>query len=480
MIGTFYLMMGNVAGQLVNVVGLLFLSRIYDPASVGLWALFLGIGFAVQFLAGLHYDLALVMVDDDRDAAHLTLLAIGVSTVMAVLFVIGLKLFLLMGLPWVPDAVAAFSWTFLPYIICYGIYNAGTAWGIRKQRYRWLMVTRVSVPLFTLILQFLFRDNEMVGNGLILGTIVTYAIIALWCAGFLFKPLKELLAGHMQNGFRTMRALARRESGFPTLSIPRALIVSFANQAVVVLLGLFYSLPVVGAFNLAYRALYAPMLLIGGALAQAIMPSLSQSRATIKNLESQLTSIVRILGWIYIPALLFIVIYGPHVFVFVFGEQWGQAGRYAGYLTMAMFGTALTMWFEKIFDILHRQKLHLVLGTALNAGALLAFVGAHYIWRDADMMILCWSAAMLVYAGIWLAVAFRICGFALPRLLGIGLEFACLAAFLLFVLPYALAPAEYAAKVMGIVIVFAAYGFAAWLRLRGDIGFFLGQLLRQR
>gem|GEM_PF-5707138 len=479
MVGTFYLMMGNVISQVINLAGLLFLARIYDPGSVGLWALFLGIGFGVQFLGGLHYDLALIIVDDDRDAARLALLGIGVSVVMALMFVIVLELLIAGGFGWVPDQMASFSLYFLPYIICYGLFNTGMAWGIRTQKYPWLMATRISIPFFTLIFQFLLRDTTKAGNGLILGTVIAYLVTAAWCTAFLWRPLAAQLGGYVKTLLRDMRSLARRERGFPMLSIPRALIVSFANQAVVVILGILYSLPVVGSFNLAYRALYAPMLLIGSALAQAIMPSLSKSKAAIYELEGQLMAIVRILGWIYLPALVFIIAFGPSVFIYVFGDQWGQAGEYAAYLTMALFGMALTMWFEKIFDILDRQKLHLILGAALNAGALIAFLLAHSLTRNPDVMIIAWSAAMLVYAGIWLAIAFHICGFNLKRLLLIGIELSCVTAALAVFVPMALEGEEYWQRVMNIAAVFSSYGLLAWLFLRKDMGFFLGQLLRR-
>lgn len=470
--GVFYLMTGNVIGQVINLLGLPIIARIYLPADVGLWAVFIGIGFMVQFVAGLHYDLAVVIVDDDRDAARLAVLGMGVSTVMAVLAEVFFRVLFLFDFSWITPRLHDIAPGYMPYIFLYGIFNAATAWAIRKRAYPWLMITRFSVPLFTLILQFTFQDNHLVGNGLILGTLGAYAVMGVWGLGFMYKSMRPHLSGHAQALLPSLKSLAIRERGFPLYSIPRALIVSFAKEAVVLILGFFYTLSVVGAFNMAYRALYSPMVLIGTALAQALMPSLSEVKNEIRKFERQLLSIVRLLAWIYLPMLAFIIFHGPQAFVFVFGKQWAHAGVYAGYLSMAMLGAGLTIWFEKIFDILDRQRLHLILGFWLNAGCLLVYMLAHWLTHDPEIMVLAWSASMLAYAAIWLGVACHVCGFDLKALGRVGGEMLVLSVVLMAGVAAAV-KLPLIPQIEVLVAGFTLYGVAAWFALRRDVHHFL-------
>lgn len=470
-VGTAYLMVGNVMGQVVSLAGLLLISRVYAPADVGLWAMFLGIGFMVPLLAGLRYDLATIIVDDEHDAGRLAIVTMLLGAFCAgVVFLIALGLHLFpLG---VPENWVAISYAYAPYILLNGILNAGSGWGVRRKMFRWLMLVRVGQPLVTLFLQYMCRDTNYFGNGLIFGTVIGCLLTVVAHVPVLIAPAKlglEGLHGAAQV-WQSLKAIARREKSFPLYSVPYSIVGNFANQAVVVALGAWYSLAVVGFFNMAFRTLNAPMMLIVSALGQALIPVLSSARDHISRYQDVVVSFMRLLGWIHIPALIFIVVHGPAAYRFVFGAEWAQAGYYAGFLTLALFGYVMTQWLERIFDILGRQKLHLVLSISLNTLTLLAFTVTHFVFHDPVYAITAWSLGTLFYGMVWITVVFRLCRFHFSALVRVLLELAVVACTTMLLVEWSRGLAGFIEQVVAISAIFGAYGLVLWFFLKKDFG----------
>jgi O-antigen/teichoic acid export membrane protein len=434
--------------------------------------LFLGIGFMVPLLAGLRYDLASVIVDKDRDAGLLIILTIllGTACALIVLLIAG-------GIHWLDIPGLSENWkniayAYAPYIFFNGVINAQSGWAIRKKHFVWMMMMRLSQPIIALFIQYFARDVHVFGNGLILGNIGSCGILAAASIWILWLPVKIGLAGtgNIKSLWQDLRAIAVREKSFPLFSLPYAMVGNFASQAVVVALGAWYPLSVVGLFNMAFRTLNAPMILIGSALGQSIMPSLSAAKNNIVRYEKVIVAFMRLLGWIHIPPLIFIIFHGHTAYRIIFGAQWAEAGEYAAILSMAMMGIALTMWLERIFDILGKQKFHLGISTALNGLVLLMFILAHIFLKDPDLTIAAWSFGTLLYYLVWITIVFKVCGFDMRLLAKAGVELTAVSLIttgLVYSCSYLPSPALY---IVGITGVFTAYGLALWFSLWKDVG----------
>lgn len=471
-VGTALLMVGNIMGQLASLAGLLLISRIYAPADVGLWAMFLGIGFMVPLLAGLRYDLAAIIVDDDRDAGRLVALTILLGTACAlVALLVAVSLHFIQG-GLIPADWVEISYAYAPYIFLSGILNAGTGWAVRKKLFAWLMMIRLGQPLVTLLLQYLYRDAPLFGNGLISGHVGGCLIVTLFYLPILRSAFKYAVEDmqSIRAFFADLKTIAKREKSFPLFSVPYALVGNFANQAVVVAMGAWYSLTIVGLFNMAFRTLNAPMMLIVSALGQAIMPVLSRAKNHIERYEDIVVSFLRLLGWVHIPPLVFIVVHGPAAYKFVFGDQWTEAGYYAGFLTLALFGSVLTQWLERIFDILGRQKLHLAVSIGLNGCVLLGFMVTHMLSGNPIHAVMAWSVGTLLYGMLWISIVFRLCGFHFASLLRVIMELGILAAVTMALINAAMAIESYTEHMAAVAVIFSFYGFGLWLFLKKDFG----------
>ena len=477
--GTAMLMVGNVVGQMIALLGLLVLARIYGPTSLGLWSTFVAYGAIIPFFAGFHYDLGIVIADNERDAVRMAILAILVTALVTFAFLVASQLFFLLhntmdwGILRDPGRWSQLALGYVPYTLGFGVYNAAIAWGMRNRSFLWMMCTRISIPSVTFILQYALQNYTFMDNGLIFGTVVTFVILFVWSAWFLHKPLIDLFRSGEPIWSR-VKTLAIEQHGYPLYAVPRSIIFNCMSQLMIIVVGLFHTMAVVGAFSMAYRAMYAPMVLLGTSLGQALFPSLSEFKSSMHKVEEQITVALRFIGWAYMPVMAFILLYGRETFSLVFGQKWEMAGFYAGYLTMALFGSAITLWLERIFDIMNRQKLHLVLAVVLNLFSIAAYMFTYWLTRDADKMIFVWSASMLAYAVIWLSVVYHICGFRQRSLICVWLEFTALALALTLGATWCAELDSFTARLASFAALFSAYGVVLWLALHKKLdGYFV-------
>src|SRR3954466_7196530 len=81
----FTLITGNGIAQVINAVGALALARLFGPGAFGVFALFVAIVSLIGVLGGGRYELAIMLPDDDAEAANLltlsTLVLFGLALV---------------------------------------------------------------------------------------------------------------------------------------------------------------------------------------------------------------------------------------------------------------------------------------------------------------------------------------------------------------------------------------------------------------
>lgn len=90
-------------------------------------------------------------------------------------------------------------------------------------------------------------------------------------------------------------------------------------------------------FSLTFRVLNMPTAIISSAIAQVLFQKVVEiSHTAPEKLNSYIIKMFFILFILYLPAVPILFIWGDTLFAFVFGEEWGQAGIYAGYLVIAV------------------------------------------------------------------------------------------------------------------------------------------------
>lgn len=320
---------GAAAAQAVTVLAAPVLTRLYGPAEFAAFALF---GAAVSVLsvgASGRYDFAIMLAKRDEEAANVAGLALVLSllttsAVFAAALVFGDTVLARLGVSgeggWVrflPAGVLLMVWT-----------SIGLRWQSRKKRFGTVALADASGAVCAASTQVgAGLLAESAGGALLIcgrlaGLFVRVAILSWRMFADLFRLRPSLSA-------KRMRRAAGRYWQFPAFSVGSGLLSKAAHEVPVLLLVAFFEPQVVGFYALARRVLGLPMGLIGQAVGHVFFQRIAASRHDSISSRALLLATSRNLFLIVLLPMLVLLLWGPALFAFAFGEQWEEAGRYA-------------------------------------------------------------------------------------------------------------------------------------------------------
>jgi len=309
---------GALAQALPLLLGPL-LTRLYTPTQFGLYHLFAAVAANVAVVACARYEHALPLAHDDAEARALVALCRRILlAVMAISAVCAAAWALYLGTPWplwLPAAVGAF-----------GGLSLATLVAMRAQRFGALATSRV--------LQH--------GGGAALQAAAGAAGAGLW--GLIVAPVAAALAAAAwlrprggqggQASRAAMAAAARRHRDFPLLNTPHAFLGALQDTLAVALIAAWQGPAAAGFWGLALRYLKAPATLVGGAVSQALYPSLAAGGAATAQGRQAVRRVMRTLALLALPLVLALWLCAPAAFAAAFGASWREAGELARALAL--------------------------------------------------------------------------------------------------------------------------------------------------
>lgn len=416
------LVTGTAVSQAVTLAAMLVLTRLFAPEAFGLLAIFMTIVSLFSVLGGARYELAIMLPEDDREAANvfhtatLVLAAICIFSFFAVAF-LHAWLARVLGEP----LVESWLWTIPPVLFVSGFNQVLGYWCGRMKRFRQVAWSRIAQSCGTVAMQvtlFLGHTNGGV------------ALIGGWLFGQTLGALVLLVQVLRQDGAflrsswdgRTIPHLLRTYRNFPFYKAPYSFISNSSSQLVVVAIRMFSSLTTVGLFSMASRAIYLPVSLVASSMNQVFYEKAATETAPGR-LEAFVNRVLRIQIVLMTPLLFFAAIESQLVFATIFGARWAESGAFASLLAFAGYMYFLTSWLDRLFDVHSRQRLALGLEIAGNLGSLLVLTLTLAISGSALRAVAAFTIAEVIYSSIWLYFAFRIAGFDTRALRKFGMDF---------------------------------------------------------
>ena len=200
----------------------------------------------------------------------------------------------------------------------------------------------------------------------------------------------------------------KRYRKFPLLSTWSSLLNTASWQLPVLLLGVFFSPAIVGFYALGFRLLQMPMSFIGGAISQVFL----QRAAAAKN-EGSLTplveSLARRLVTIGMFPMLTLSLVGEDLYTLVFGRDWAQAGVYTQILAVWAFVWFVSSPLARLFFVLERQELSLVINIAIFLTRLASLVIGG-IYQNVYLALALFAASGVLLYGFQALVVCRCAG----------------------------------------------------------------------
>lgn len=314
---------GTAIGQLIAIVALPILTRLYDPEAFSVLAVYVSVLSLISVVSCLCFEYAIPLPKIERIAAALCVLAIA-----SVIFFTIITAAVVMFLPdffniLTDNKISQFLWLLPMGVFAIGLYNALQYWSTRNKRFNLIAKTRITQSIsgtFVKLSAGFFLSGWT--GGLVFGQLLAQG------SGFLSLGISSL-----KNDFKTFKRIKKRHlklalkrydkfPKFTTLEV-------FANTAgiqIPIILIAYYSVGAeAGYLMIAIQLLSAPMGMISGAVSQVYLVEAAE-----KFHEGELESftkntILNLLKIAILPVLLIAVI-SPFLMPYLLGEEWERTG----------------------------------------------------------------------------------------------------------------------------------------------------------
>lgn len=397
------LVSGTTFAQLLAILVVPLLSRLYKPEAFGLSALFGSIVGIFASIACMRYEFSIVLPESDQDAANL----LGASSLIPIVVSILTAFALWLGGPSLSRLVNApeltiYLWLVPPLVLVQGISTALKYWNSRTKHFGRLSITSVFSALAANGVQLGAGYNEhATASSLISATFVgsltsTVALgVQVWRDDGLFLK-RTIRWEHMLLGLKRYRK-------FPLYTTWAALMNNVSWQLPAFLLSAFFSSTVVGYYAVGNRLLRLPMSLIGSSIGQVFFQRAAEAKAegTLDVLSIEAFRRLVMLG--LFPFLL-LTVAGQDVFTFILGAQWAEAGAYAQILSPWMFFWFISSPLSTLYHVLEKQEFGLKIDVAILISRFVSLAIGGWSGNARFTLLLFALSGIVVYGYLALAV----------------------------------------------------------------------------
>jgi O-antigen/teichoic acid export membrane protein len=193
---------------------------------------------------------------------------------------------------------------------------------------------------------------------------------------------------------------------FPKFRFPQMFINSLSQHLPILILGIFYGSKQAGYYGLAVMALSFPVNLIGNSLYNVLYPKFSKLHNKVKSqiyYELKKFTILLISASIF-PGI-FVIFSSPFLFKIIFGQKWIMAGEYTRWLAINYALMLISRPSIAIIPIISMNKNYLIFeifGTVLKILSL--SIGVCFIKHDLQIVIIYSMTSAFVYFALILWV----------------------------------------------------------------------------
>lgn len=335
------------------------LTRLYTPSDFGVLAIYMTIISIASVVITGRYELAVVLPKEKQNSANVAVLSIIIAF-FGSLALFGIFLVFKGFIFDLVESEVLRKWLYvLPLIVfLQGFIQTLNFWLNKQREYNKISLTR--------IFQAITSSGSRVGLG--------YQSIG--SAGLLYGNLIGSLIGgtvslylSLRNNFHVFRrvrlvslkTLAIRYNKFPKFSMSTGFINSVSQNVPVIALTSYFSIGIVGFYELANRILRLLMRLVGRSVSRVFYERASDlvhDKSKLRDLSFKIYNRLLLIGILSLGIIMF---FGDHLFAFVFGEEWLNAGNYAQVLSFGILFNFVASPLSFILTALEKQEKSLLL-----------------------------------------------------------------------------------------------------------------------
>ncbi len=400
------LMTGSTIAQAIPIAVSPILTRLYTPADLGVFALFVAIVGFISVVSSARYEQALLVPKHDEDAINILSLGLIINIAISLIVFLIISIFHEEIANLFSNAAIDLWLWFVPMTVFFvGLFNLLTYWNNRKKHYSNITKATVIKSIILAASQIIIGSVKSGPAGLVSGQILSSVFSNMRLAKAILNN-KKLLQNISKN---QMAVQAKKYIDFPKYQAPHAMFNNLSSNLPTFAFSTLFGMGIVGFYSLATRIIFAPLGILSNASAKVYSQKVSELYNSQEDSYGFTIRFLKSLAKKIILPLTVIVIFAPSIFAFVFGENWREAGVYTQILFPWIFLNILVSAISFIPSLVGMQKKAFfvsIIQLCLTAFALL--IGGHYY--DIYLALFLFSMAnclVLIYNMIWMVRAVR-------------------------------------------------------------------------
>lgn len=322
----FILTIGTSIAQFCPLLIYPVLARAYTPEQFGVLAALTSIISILAVIFTGKYESAILIADNDKDAADIAALALILSIALGILSFYPLYLLC--------DSINKWSGSTLDFwiLLCplvaisINIFNCYNEWCVRKKYYINLSANKIANSLCVTLGKLFFIITRFRNWGLILGDFIGRFLTAIWCMvsvlykdGKLFKSVT----------FHGVKCMAIKYIDFPKYSMPAQLLNTMGGAVPILLCGFYFNTTEVGYFSMTLTILSIPISVISYSIRDVFRQKANEIYVIDGHFDHLFLKIFKLLSLITLCIVVMFTYFLPDLFSFVLGTRWEKAGVYA-------------------------------------------------------------------------------------------------------------------------------------------------------
>jgi O-antigen/teichoic acid export membrane protein len=346
----------TILGQVLGIIVMPILSRLYTPADFGIYQLFCSLVALIASFSCLSYSSAINMPKKHEDAANiviLSLLLIIITSIVTTVFFFSFSGYIDQVLK--TPGLSNYFFLLPLAIICNGFAFVLGYWLSRKEEFGTIAKANLISSISGKAVSVGSGLQSPSPFGLIFGTIINDATILI----FLLRKTATDFHYFKEVSFEKIRQLAYRYKKFPQYNLSANLVSSAAGQCTPFLLAYFFSPIIVGYYAMSFLIVNLPLKLVGNSFVNVFYQKICAEKNVTGNIKNIVKSVHTRLISIGMFGCLIVMIIGPELFTFVLGNQWYTAGVYAQILTPFFFVLFISVPLLSILNVMEKQNINL-------------------------------------------------------------------------------------------------------------------------
>ncbi len=354
------------------------------------------------------YEIAIGLPSDEKEAKQLVYLSISVAFIVSSVAMV-LVLFFNKPLAHLLNNDEAAPYILLvPFTgLLYGLNQALTYWNIRKRNYALMSTSRVGQSITNSSVSLSLGYSFLKANGLVLGHISGH-LAALTYTFFRTNRNAEISFAKSNFIKSELKALAKKYSDLPKVNGIHALTDMLQVTGVVFVISAVFGSVTTGLYGLTMRILQAPLTMIGSSFSIVFYKEASEKVASNQQITKLLRTTIMTLAAISFPVFLTIMIFGPDLFSFVFGETWRDAGVYARILSPYLFMNFISSPVSHLPVILNKQRQFFMLSLIGNILILSSILVGAFVFDDFKTGLLLITITQVIFTSFILIYFYNI------------------------------------------------------------------------